>query len=157
MIWELTDTPLPAKIATAKPLAALSKFRFPYPSNIPKFNFDHLFDHLRNIFNFISGLSEVWYRAWFGTRRPWVQVPQPGPKPVISLRNHRLCHLFGNVFSLFIAVEFAFHKIYFFKTSQMIANLLKNVITSGMINYTLMLVGRKICTFHLTNMTNCAH
>ena len=26
-----------------------------------------------------SGLSEVWYRAWFGTRRPWVQVPQPGP------------------------------------------------------------------------------
>ena len=26
-------------------------------------------------FNFISGLSEVWYRAWFGTRRPWVQVP----------------------------------------------------------------------------------
>ena len=28
----------------------------------------------------ISGFSEVWYRAWFGTKRPWVQVPQPGPK-----------------------------------------------------------------------------
>ena len=27
-----------------------------------------------------SGFSEVWYRAWFGTKRPWVQVPQPGPK-----------------------------------------------------------------------------
>ena len=26
-----------------------------------------------------SGFSEVWYRAWFGTKRPWVQVPQPGP------------------------------------------------------------------------------
>lgn len=30
--------------------------------------------------NRISGFSEVWYRAWFGTKRPWVQVPQPGPK-----------------------------------------------------------------------------
>ena len=39
---------------------------------------------LRNTFDFqfhIPGLSEVWYRAWFGTRRPWVQVPQPGPSP----------------------------------------------------------------------------
>ena len=27
-----------------------------------------------------TGLSEVWYRAWFGTKRPWVRVPQPGPK-----------------------------------------------------------------------------
>ena len=23
----------------------------------------------------ISGCSEAWYRAWFGTRRPWVQIP----------------------------------------------------------------------------------
>src|SRR5207237_4780804 len=22
-----------------------------------------------------SGCSEAWYRAWFGTRRPWVQIP----------------------------------------------------------------------------------
>ena len=29
-----------------------------------------------------SGFSEVWYRAWFGTKRPWVQVPQPGPTRV---------------------------------------------------------------------------
>ena len=27
----------------------------------------------------ITGLSEVWYRAWFGTKRPWVRIPQPGP------------------------------------------------------------------------------
>ena len=32
----------------------------------------------------ISGFSEVWYRAWFGTKRPWVQVPQPGPSSGFS-------------------------------------------------------------------------
>ena len=37
--------------------------------------------------NFISGLSEVWYRAWFGTKRPWVRIPQPGPWTPLS---HRL-------------------------------------------------------------------
>ena len=26
-----------------------------------------------------SGCSEVWYRAWFGTTRPQVQVLSPGP------------------------------------------------------------------------------
>ena len=26
-----------------------------------------------------SGCGEVWYRAWFGTKRPWVQVPSLRP------------------------------------------------------------------------------
>ena len=30
--------------------------------------------------SYISGCGEVWYRAWFGTKRPWVQVPPLGPK-----------------------------------------------------------------------------
>lgn len=28
----------------------------------------------------MSGCGEVWYRAWFGTRRPWVQIPSLRPK-----------------------------------------------------------------------------
>ena len=28
----------------------------------------------------VSGCGEVWYRAWFGTKRPWVQVPPLGPE-----------------------------------------------------------------------------
>ena len=34
----------------------------------------------------ISGLSEVWYRAWFGTKRPWVRIPQPGPEKLYGYR-----------------------------------------------------------------------
>ena len=27
-----------------------------------------------------SGCGEAWYRAWFGSKRPWVQIPPLGPK-----------------------------------------------------------------------------
>ena len=36
-----------------------------------------------------SGLSEVWYRAWFGTKRPWVRIPQPGPENGYPFRGIR--------------------------------------------------------------------
>ena len=48
------------------------------------------------LYKSISGFSEVWYRAWFGTKRPWVQVPQPGPLP---LWNHWFQR--GFAFSMF--------------------------------------------------------
>ena len=28
----------------------------------------------------ISGCGEVWYRAWFGSKRPWVRIPSLRPK-----------------------------------------------------------------------------
>ena len=31
-----------------------------------------------------SGCGEVWYRAWFGTKRPWVQVPSLRPFRVFT-------------------------------------------------------------------------
>ena len=27
-----------------------------------------------------SGRGEAWYRAWFGSKRPWVQIPPLGPR-----------------------------------------------------------------------------
>ena len=32
-----------------------------------------------------SGCGEVWYRAWFGTKRPWVQIPPLRPNIRFSL------------------------------------------------------------------------
>ena len=31
------------------------------------------------IVNGPSGRGEAWYRAWFGSKRPWVQIPPLGP------------------------------------------------------------------------------
>ena len=28
----------------------------------------------------VSGCGEVWYRAWFGSKRPWVRIPSLRPK-----------------------------------------------------------------------------
>src|SRR5437762_1153003 len=33
-----------------------------------------------------SGCSEAWYRAWFGTRRPWVQIPPARREPTDGAR-----------------------------------------------------------------------
>ena len=35
--------------------------------------------HIRYNIQAASGCGEVWYRAWFGTKRPWVQVPSLRP------------------------------------------------------------------------------
>ena len=32
-------------------------------------------DRVRKGHQIIAGCSEAWYRAWFGTRRSWVQIP----------------------------------------------------------------------------------
>ena len=41
----------------------------------------------------IAGLSEVWYRAWFGTKRPWVRIPQPGPEKILPIRGGSFLHI----------------------------------------------------------------
>ena len=34
---------------------------------------------LNAVYVFSSGCGEAWYRAWFGSKRPWVQIPPLGP------------------------------------------------------------------------------
>lgn len=42
----------------------------------------------------ISGCGEVWYRAWFGTKRPWVQVPSLRPQ-IMTQGSPCVIHLRG--------------------------------------------------------------
>ena len=55
---------------------------------------------------FISGCGEAWYRAWFGSKRPWVQIPPLGPRKipraamVLGIFHTLFCRVFPFVFPL---------------------------------------------------------
>ena len=48
-----------------------------------------------------SGCGEAWYRAWFGSKRPWVQIPPLGP----NNDNPNYIIQVGNVFGFIISIE----------------------------------------------------
>ena len=50
----------------------------------------------------ISGCGEAWYRAWFGSKRPWVRIPPLGP----NNDNPNYIIQVGNVFGFIISIEY---------------------------------------------------
>ena len=61
-----------------------------YPQSIPRKDAIFLLTDLRkeNIIDKLtaSGCGEVWYRAWFGTKRPRVRIPTLRPNPAEIFR-----------------------------------------------------------------------
>ena len=45
----------------------------------------------------LSGCGEVWYRAWFGTKRPRVQIPTLRPEKKHPLSTGQRVFLFNEI------------------------------------------------------------
>lgn len=54
-----------------------------------------------------SGCGEVWYRAWFGTKRPWVRIPSLRPRRRLALSRKKEIGLYSVLFP-FLPLSFAF-------------------------------------------------
>ena len=62
----------------------------------------------------ISGCGEAWYRAWFGSKRPWVQIPPLGPK----IRwNYQISADFCNFLVIFSPLDFSLTQTGIFRGS----------------------------------------
>src|SRR5699024_3268487 len=55
-----------------------------------------------------SGCGEAWYRAWFGSKRPWVQIPPLGPA---RRKRHIACDELFHFIAKLIARSFCYSSL----------------------------------------------